>query len=193
MLRKDLVDGIIDIIVTWSEPHPEMSARHLADVAAEWDCTQQEACERLQPGGACYFQMREDDVQRVLQYPATMIGSDGLPHDSHPHPRLWGTFPRVLGHYSRELGLFPLETAVHKMTGLSARRFKLLDRGEIRVGGYADITLFDPHTVMDAATFEQPIATARGIHCVIVNGAVSYRDGSAGPGRAGRFLHANAV
>ena len=69
VLRSDLVDGIIDIIVTWSEPHPEMAARHLADIAAEWGCTQQEACERLQPGGACYFQMREDDVQRVLALP----------------------------------------------------------------------------------------------------------------------------
>ena len=81
VLRADLVDGIIDVVVTSSVPHPEMAARHLADIAAEWNCTQQEACERLQPGGACYFQMREDDVQRVLRYPATMIGSDGLPHD----------------------------------------------------------------------------------------------------------------
>jgi N-acyl-D-amino-acid deacylase len=121
-----------------------------------------------------------------------MIGSDGLPHDSHPHPRLWGTFPRVLGHYCRDLGIFPLETAVHKMTGLSARQFKLAGRGEIKVGSFADITLFDPDTVLDAATFEHPIATARGIRCVIVNGAVSYRDGNAGPGRAGRFLHSNA-
>ena len=83
--------------------------------------------------------MCEEDVQRVLKYPATMIGSDGLPHDAHPHPRLWGTFPRVLGHYSRELGLFSLETAVHKMSGLSARNFKLEDRGEIREGAYADL------------------------------------------------------
>jgi N-acyl-D-amino-acid deacylase len=104
VLRTDLVDGVIDILVTWSEPHPEMTARSLASIAAEWGCSQVEACERLQPGGACYFQMREDDVQRVLRYPATMIGSDGLPHDQHPHPRLWGTFPRVLGHYSRDSG-----------------------------------------------------------------------------------------
>ena len=75
--------------------------------------------------------MREDDVQRVLKFEATMIGSDGLPHDQHPHPRLWGTFPRVLGHYARDQGLFPLETAVHKMTGLSARQFNLAKRGAI--------------------------------------------------------------
>lgn len=192
VLRSDLVDGIIDIIVTWSEPHPEMAARRLADIAIEWGCTQHEACERLQPGGACYFQMREDDVRRVLRYPATMIGSDGLPHDRHPHPRLWGTFPRVLGHYSRELGLIPLETAVHKMSGLSAHQFGLADRGLLRVGAFADITLFDPDTVIDAATFEHPIATSPGIRCVIVNGEVAYRDGQAGPGRAGRFLRLKA-
>jgi N-acyl-D-amino-acid deacylase len=117
-----------------------------------------------------------------------MIGSDGLPHDRHPHPRLWGTFPRVLGHYSRDLGLFPLETAVHKMTALSARRFKLEDRGELREGWYADVTVFDPATVLDAATFEQPLAIAHGIEYVLVNGRIAFRNGRAERTRAGRFL-----
>ncbi len=188
VLRADLIDGIIDVVVTSSEPHPEMAARHLADIAAEWNCTQQEACERLQPGGACYFQMREDDVQRVLSYPATMIGSDGLPHDHHPHPRLWGTFPRVLGHYSRDLAIFPLETAVHKMTGLSARRFNLHQRGELRAGWFADVCVFDAATVKDVATFEQPLAASSGIEHVLVNGVSTLRRGHAGAGRAGRFL-----
>jgi len=192
VLRTDLVDGIIDVMVTWSTPHPEMSARLLADIASEWNCTQQEACERLQPGGACYFQMREDDVQRVLQYPVTMIGSDGLPHDQHPHPRLWGTFPRVLGHYSRDLGLFPLEIAVHKMTGLSARRFELAGRGELRPGFHADVTVFDAAEVADTATFANPAAAARGIRHVIVNGVLSYGDGKATTQRGGRFLRSRA-
>jgi N-acyl-D-amino-acid deacylase len=188
VLRADLVSGDIDILVTWSTPHPEMSARYLADIAGEWGCTQQEACERLQPGGACYFQMREDDVRRVLAYPPTMIGSDGLPHDAHPHPRLWGAFARVLGHYARDVGLFPLETAVHKMTGLSARRFGLQSRGELREGFHADITVFDPHTIEDAATFEAPKQVARGIECVIVNGVPAYRRDRQDVQRAGRFL-----
>ena len=188
VLRSDLVDGIIDVLVTWSTPHPEMTARTLAGIADEWGCSQKEACERLQPGGACYFQMCEDDVQRVLRYPATMIGSDGLPHDQHPHPRLWGTFPRVLGHYSRDLGLFSLETAVHKMTGLSARRFRLADRGEIRVGAFADAVLFDAATIGDTATFELPKARAVGIDCVLVNGRVAYRRGGDEVERQGRFL-----
>jgi N-acyl-D-amino-acid deacylase len=132
--------------------------------------------------------MREDDVQRVLRHPASMIGSDGLPHDQHPHPRLWGTFPRVLGHYSRDLGLFPLETAVHKMTGLSARQFGLAERGEIRAGAYADVVVFDAATVSDTATFELPKAPALGIECVLVNGQVAYRRGDDQPRRNGRFL-----
>jgi len=192
VLRSDLVDGIIDILVTWSTPHPEMSGRKLADIAADWQCTQREACERLQPGGACYFQMREDDVRRVLAYPPTMIGSDGLPHDTHPHPRLWGTFPRVLGHYCRELALFPLEIAVHKMTALSARRFNLEARGEVRAGFHADITVFDPDVVLDAATFDQPMEPAHGIEHVLVNGTLTYSFGKPTAQRAGRFLEAAA-
>ena len=188
VLRADLVDEIIDVLVTWSTPHPDMAARTLASVAEEWGCSQKEACERLQPGGACYFQMREDDVQRVLAYPATMIGSDGLPHDQHPHPRLWGTFPRVLGHYSRDLGLFSLEAAVHKMTGLSARQFRLVDRGEIRAGAWADVVVFDAATIGDTATFELPRALARGVGCVLVNGKVAYRPGGEDAERGGRFL-----
>ena len=188
VLRSEMVDGIIDILITWSTPHPEMAARTLASIADEWGCSQVQACERLQPGGACYFQMREDDVQRVLRYPATMIGSDGLPHDQHPHPRLWGTFPRVLGHYCRDLGLFPLETAVHKMTGLSARQFGLKDRGEIRTGAFADVVVFDAATIGDTATFERPKALAVGIDHVLVNGKLAYRSGEAGPSRNGRFL-----
>ena len=193
VLRSEMVDGIIDILITWSTPHPEMAARTLASIAEEWGCSQVEACERLQPGGACYFQMREDDVQRVLRYPATMIGSDGLPHDQHPHPRLWGTFPRVLGHYCRDLGLFPLETAVHKMTGLSARQFLLEDRGELRAGAFADVVVFDAATIRDTATFERPKAVAVGVECVLVNGKVGYRSGGTEPSRNGRFLRREAT
>jgi N-acyl-D-amino-acid deacylase len=132
--------------------------------------------------------MSEEDVERVIAHPLTMIGSDGLPHDQHPHPRLWGTFPRVLGHYSRDLGLFTLEAAVHKMTGLSARQFRLAGRGEIRVGAYADIVVFDAATISDAATFALPKAQARGVECVLVNGKVAYRGGDGEPRRNGRFL-----
>jgi N-acyl-D-amino-acid deacylase len=117
-----------------------------------------------------------------------MIGSDGLPHDVHPHPRLWGTFPRVLGRYCRELGLFPLEAAVHKMTGLSAATFGLADRGVVRPGAFADLVLFDAATVIDRATFEEPTVPSAGIDRVIVNGTVTWEAGGATGRRAGRFL-----
>ena len=160
----------------------------LGEVVRAMGVAQDEAIERLLPAGAIYFSMDEADVQRILAFERTMVGSDGLPHDAAPHPRLWGTFPRVLGHYSRELGLFPLETAVHKMTGLTARTFGLPDRGVVREGAYADLTVFDAGTVGEAATFAQPIRPARGIELVIVNGAIVWRDGRPTGARPGRVL-----
>ena len=153
------------------------------------NCSQDEAVKRLLPAGAIYFKMDEADVQRILKFDQTMIGSDGLPHDASPHPRLWGSFPRVLGHYGRLLGLFPLETAVYKMTGLTAKNFGLKDRGVLREGAYADLTLFDADTVDEVATYATPIAPARGIEAVIVNGKMVWRDGRATGARPGRVLH----
>jgi N-acyl-D-amino-acid deacylase len=176
------------VLVTWSKPHPELSGKTLSAAARALGVTEDEAVERLKPAGAIYFMMDEADVQRILGYGHTMVGSDGLPHDAVPHPRLWGTFPRVLGHYARDLALFPLETAVHKMTGLTAARFGLTDRGVLRVGAYADVTLFDPETVIDAADFEHPAEPARGIHTVIVNGAPVWADNASTGARPGRVL-----
>jgi N-acyl-D-amino-acid deacylase len=132
--------------------------------------------------------MDEADVQRILAFEHTMIGSDGLPHDASPHPRLWGSFPRVLGHYARGLSLFPLETAVYKMTGLTAKTFGLKDRGVLKKGAHADITVFDAATVGEAASFAQPIQPAKGIDAVIVNGALVWRSGKATGARPGRIL-----
>jgi len=189
VLREDLVDGIIDILITGSQPHPNMGGRYLADIAREWGVSQQEAAVRLKPGGACYFQMREDDVERVIAHPLSMIGSDGLPHDERPHPRLWGAFPRVLASYWRDKGLLQLEEAVHKMTGLSARRFRLGERGVLEAGRMADVVVFDPARVRDLATFEHPKQFSEGIEQVWVNGVLSYTASSRATGlRAGRFV-----
>lgn len=181
----------VRVVVTWSVPHPEMQGRDLAEVAAEWGVSRREAAERLLPAGAVYFQMNEDDVRRIIAHPRAMIGSDGLPHDAFPHPRLWGTFPRVLGRYARELGLITLEDAVRKMTGLTAATFGIPDRGVIRPGNHADLVLFDPAVVIDAATFEDPAKPSPGIERVWVNGVESYRWGDE-PGsareRAGRLI-----
>ncbi len=176
------------VLVTWSKPHPEFSGMELAQVAAKMGVSQEEAVAKLLPAGAIYFAMDEKDVQRILKFDLTVVGSDGLPHDASPHPRLWGTFPRVLGHYSRDLGLFPLETAVHKMTGLTAATFGLADRGVIREGAFADITLFDAERVAEAATFAKPIQPALGIDTVIVNGDAVWREGKPTGARPGRRL-----
>lgn len=182
------VTSDFDIDITWSSPHPEMAGRTLAEIAADWDLPLLEAARRLQPAGAVYHGMDEADVRRILAHERTMIGSDGLPNDPLPHPRLWGAFPRVLGHYSRDLKLFSLETAIHKMTGLTASRFGLAGRGLVKEGHQADLVLFDPATVIDRATFSQPVQPASGIEGVWVNGVLSYRAGRATGQRAGRWL-----
>jgi N-acyl-D-amino-acid deacylase len=180
--------GCSRVMISWSRTLPEYAGMDLADIARKLGVSEQETIERLSPAGAIYFKMDEADVQRILSFEQTMVGSDGLPHDVAPHPRLWGAFPRVLGHYSRSLGLFPLETAVHKMTGLTARNFGLKDRGVLKEGAYADLTIFDAETVDESATFADPISPARGIRTVIVNGRVVWDEGRSSGARPGRVL-----
>jgi N-acyl-D-amino-acid deacylase len=178
----------VRIMVTWSTPHPEFSGKILDEIAEEWNCSPREAAERLLPAGAIYFQLDEGDVRAILAYEHTMIGSDGLPHDAHPHPRLWGSFPRVLGYYSRECGLFSLEEAVRRMTSLPARWFGFRDRGVIRPGAFADLVIFDPATVKDQGTFTKPAQPATGIKLVMVNGGVVWQDGRQSGAFPGRVL-----
>jgi N-acyl-D-amino-acid deacylase len=175
-------------LVTWSRPHPEFSGMDLTQVAAKMGLSVEQTVEKLRPAGAIYFSMDEGDVQRILGFEHTMIGSDGLPHDAAPHPRLWGTFPRVLGHYARGLKLFPLETAVHKMTGLTAKTFGLKDRGVLKEGNAADVVIFDEMQIGEGATFEKPVAPAKGIDTVIVNGEPVWREGKPTGARPGRVL-----
>jgi len=180
------------VLVTWSKPHPEFAGMELAEIARRMGLGVGAAIAKLLPAGAIYFSMDEADVQRILAFERTMVGSDGLPHDAAPHPRLWGTFPRVLGHYARGLGLFPLETAVHKMTGLTARTFGLADRGVLKEGYAADITVFDAGTVDETASFARPIQPAKGIDAVIVNGEIAWREGKSTGARPGRVLARSA-
>jgi N-acyl-D-amino-acid deacylase len=191
-LRADLVTGEFRIMVAWSRPHPEANGRDLSAVAAEWGVDLQEAARRLQPAGAIYFQMDEADVRRVLAFPRTMIGSDGLPHDDHPHPRLYGTFPRLIGHYARDEGLFPVETAIRKMTGLPAEVFRLKDRGRIAEGAFADLVVFDQGTIIDRATYDRPRQLSAGVEMVFVNGVLAYAAGSTRVARAGRLVGGRA-
>ena len=145
--------------------------------------------------GMVSFSQSLDNVAKVLAHPALMIGSDSIPlyegegdRPGKPHPRTYGTFPRVLGEYARERKLFSLETAVHKMTGMAAARIGLSDRGLVKPGAFADLTVFDPATVKDESTYAEPHRYAAGIPYVVVNGAVVVDGGRMGPARPGRIL-----
>jgi len=188
MIRTDrgLLDG--RVLIASSARHPECAGRDLDDIAAEWGVAKDEAARRLQPGSAIYFMMDENDVQRILAFDETMIGSDGIPLGDKPHPRLWGTFPRVIGHYGRDIGLFPLETAIWKMTGLTSRNFGLHQRGTLQMGNHADVVIFEAATIRDVATYETPARPAEGIDAVIVNGVVAWRHGTHSGARSGEVI-----
>jgi len=170
MLRIDRVRIASRTMITWSSGYPAAQGRDFADVQAELGLDDQGTLERLSPAGAIYFLMDEADVERIMSHPMGMVGTDGLPFDRHPHPRQWGTFTRVLRSLVRERGVLPLETAIHKMTGLAARYYGLADRGRLVAGHKADVVLIDAERVTDRATFEQPIQASEGIHRVFVNG-----------------------
>ena len=138
--------------------------------------------------------MGEPDVQRVMRHPATMIGTDGFPQrEGKPHPRTFGTYPRVLERYVRELGVLSLEEAVHKSTGMVAAKLGLEDRGVLRSGAAADLVIFDPAGVRDHATYAEPRRKPEGIDHVFVNGAWTLRDGAHTGARAGRVLTKSAA
>lgn len=193
VLDLDLLEEGMKVLITWSKSHPMASGRYLHEIAQEWGCTEREAGEALKPAGACYFFLSEEDLRRIIQHPSAMIGSDGLPMDRHPHPRLWGTFPRVLRRYAMEQGLFSLEEAIRKMTGLPASRFGLEDRGVLATGNVADIVVFDPLTVADRATYQNPKEAAEGIDHVFVNGQLSWNNRTAVPRGHGRLLRGTAA
>ena len=145
--------------------------------------------------GMVSFSQSLDNVAKVLAHPALMIGSDSIPlfegegdRPGKPHPRSYGTFPRVLSEYARERKLFALETAVHKMTGLPAARLGLRDRGVVSAGAVADLAVFDAATVKDESTYPDPHRYPTGIPYVIVNGHVAVDGGRLVGSRAGRVL-----
>jgi N-acyl-D-aspartate/D-glutamate deacylase len=143
---------------------------------------------------AVIFGMEEADVRRVLAHPTTMIGSDGIPSvEGKPHPRLYGTFAKVLGTYVRDERLFSLEEAIHRMTGLPAQKFRLTDRGVIRGGAYADLVVFDSSTVADVGTYQDPRRYPPGIDYVIVNGKMTADHGRHTGERGGRMLRRAAI
>jgi N-acyl-D-amino-acid deacylase len=171
----------------------EYEGRNIAQIAEMLDLPPEQAIDRVladEPSAvAIFFTMEEGDVRRVMDHDCSMIGSDGIPSPTgKPHPRLYGTFARVLGRYAREEGVLTLENAVRKMTGLPARRFKLEKRGELRDGWFADLVVFDAQRITDRATYEDPRQYPDGIDYVIVNGEVAAESGRQTASRAGRVL-----
>ncbi len=182
--------------------HPEWDGLRVTEVADLLDLPVDQAVKRILEGRGSetlviQFTMDEVDVETNLRHPLVMVGSDGLPVlEGKPHPRLFGTFPRVLGRYVRERGVLTLEEAVRRMTSLPARVFGLAGRGVITEGAWADLVLFDPATVADTATWDDPKREPEGIALVVVNGAVALENGrhtGAGSGRALRYTPSAAT
>ena len=145
--------------------------------------------------GALYFIASEEDLQYGLKRPWTSIGldasempADGPLYEPHCHPRTWGSMPRFLGHYVRDLHLLPLEQAIRKITWLPAQREHLAERGQLKQGYFADITIFDPDAITDKATYTQPTQLSQGVKYVFVNGQLEYEDGKLTGVSAGRPL-----
>jgi N-acyl-D-amino-acid deacylase len=189
-----------DIMVAYSPSRPDAQGRRIAEIAAAQQADPLDAAIELivaehGKGYMILFQLDEADLRRALTHPHIMVGSDGSAlaaegplASGKPHPRSYGTFPRVLGRYARDERVLPLETAVWKMTGLPARRLGLPDRGRLAEGAKADVVVFDPATVADRATYEDPHRYAAGVGDVVVNGRVVIAGGEHTGARPGRVL-----
>ncbi len=207
MLGEEPADGLMreyepdKVFVARCVGEPGLEGKHLAQIAQEQGYAESVDClldmlERNQGAIAGIFHgISEEDVHTVMRHPSVMIGSDGsalAPYgplgQGKPHPRSYGTFPRVLGRYVRELGVISLQDAVRKMTSAIADKLKLRDRGWLKPGYAADIVVFDPATVADRATYEEPAQYPVGIDHVIVNGVVTIRHGEHAGATAGRVL-----
>ena len=181
------------IIITWSENYPQYSGRDLDEVARENNMNRINTIKKIMPAGGVFFIMSESDVRNILSSPHSIIGSDGLPNDNHPHPRLWGTFPKILGHYAREEKIFSIEDAISKMTFKTAKVFGLKNRGIIKEGAFADIVLFDPNKIKDRSDFKNPKVPADGIDYVLVNGRIVWSEKMHSYERPGKFINSNDI
>jgi N-acyl-D-amino-acid deacylase len=182
-----------DVMVASVKHERKYEGKRLSEIAEMMDLPVEDAIERLlreeeNAVSVVMFVMDNADVRRVLQHPMCMIGSDGLPTPGKPHPRLYGTFPRVLGHYARDGGLLSTEEAVRRMTSLPAQTFRIPERGVLREGAWADLVVFDPATVDDVATYDDPRRYPAGIPHVLVNGQAVVSDGRPAARPAGRVL-----
>jgi N-acyl-D-amino-acid deacylase len=183
------------VMIATCPDFPEFEGRMVPDIAAARGWTVEEAVREMltSPRGreviCIHFIIDEADIETNLRHPRVFIGSDGIPVlKGNPHPRLFGTMPRVLARYVRERGVLPLEEAIRKMTSAPCERFGIAGRGRVAEGWFADLVLFDPATIEDRATYAEPKQEPRGIRMVVVNGQVAYEDGVHTGAGAGRML-----
>lgn len=181
------------VMIASAPRNPGWEGRTLESVAIDLGLDAADTARRIveSEGRGCMVviaNQTEENIALILKEDFVMIGSDGIPAGSRPHPRLHHTFPRILGEYSRNRGVISLETAVHKMTGMSAKRFSLDNRGVIAPGAFADLVLFDHREVIDTGTYEDPTARPRGILGVWTNGVRIVDDTGVTQGRPGRVL-----
>jgi N-acyl-D-amino-acid deacylase len=191
--REATFERVPALIASVRHNKEKYEGRYISDIAQEMDLPVGDAIRRIleeeeNTPSVIMFIMHEDDVQRVVADSHAMIGSDGLPTDGKPHPRLYGTFARVFEKYVREQPVLTLQDAVRKMTSLPAAKHRIAERGVLREGWFADCVLFDPATIADVATYAEPRQYPAGISCVIVNGVVTVEDGVQVDARAGRML-----
>jgi N-acyl-D-amino-acid deacylase len=183
-----------DLVTVASSPRtPSWEGRTVADIATEMGLTEADAADAIvaSEGDSCAVitaSQSDDNIEKILRQEFVMIGSDGLPGGSHPHPRLHHTFPRVLGEYSRRRGVIGLSTAVQKMTSMPADRMGLVDRGRLSVGQHADLVMFDAHEVGDTGTYEHPTSVPTGIVGTWVRGVRTTADGRCTGERPGTVL-----
>jgi N-acyl-D-amino-acid deacylase len=205
-MKKDMLRGALSsahwnrTMIAHCPKHKEYQSRFVAEIAKAnrkdpFEFAFNLLIEEKLAVSVVRFGMCEQDVEYVLQYPNAMIGSDGSAlatygplGKGHPHPRNFGTFPRVLGHYSRMRKIITLQEAVRKMTSLPAQKLGLRDRGVIRPGAWADLVVFNPETVVDVATYADPKKYPEGIEYVIVNGVLTVSKGRHTGARAGKVL-----
>jgi N-acyl-D-amino-acid deacylase len=187
--------GFDNIVVSAAPRHPDFVGKSIAAIAQltaqdPFDIYFDLVVAEQMEAGIVIFMMDDEDIERILKDPGTMIGSDGIPAfgSAKPHPRMTGTFPRVLGRYAREKGVITLEEAIRKMTSLPAQTFGLYKKGVLRPGMDADLVLFDPDTIIDQSTFEDPLQPPAGIHWVIVNGEIAVEGGKIAGATSGKVL-----
>ena len=174
LLEAESVRASRRVLVTWSDPHPELAGLDLLEAAERLGKSPEEAIGELSPAGAAYFHMDEADMEAILSHPLCMVGSDGLPNDASPHPRLYGAFPRYLARFVRESRRLSLEEAVRKITALPASVYGIRDRGLLVRGAIADITVFRPETVDSLSNWAHPREIAAGIALVFREGLRAY-------------------